>query len=327
MWSFPRHGLFVAFLLVLGVHRAVFAQDAANFPDRPMRIVVPFAAGGGSSNAARMVGDKLAERWGKSVIIENRPGGNTVIGAEAVARSAANGYTLLFANSSFAINPSLNARLPYDSARDFAPVASILSNPFVLLVNASVPASSLAEFIKLVKAKPADWPFPSVGSSGVGRLAGELFNSLIGVSLVNVPYKGTNPLAIDLLGGQVKYAIEIPGTYLPHVKSGKLRALAVTSRNRLAALPTVPTFGEGGLPELDIQAWYGLMAPAGTPEPIVQKIAQAVQEIVQMPDTLQRIAAIEAEPLPAGPTGFAQMIRQDTERFRVLIRNARIEAD
>lgn len=299
---------------------------ATDYPNKPIRIVVPFATGGGTSNAARLIGEKLTERWGQPVLIDNRPGGNTVIGADHVAKSSADGYTLFFANSSFAINPGLMPKLPYDSARDFTPVASLLVNNFVMLVHPSVPARNLAELIRAIKAKPEDYPYPSVGAAGIGRLASEMFNARIGEQLVNIPYKGTSQLATDLLGGQVKYSIEIPAVYIPHVKAGKLRAVAVTGTQRLASLPDVPTFAEAGMPNFNIQSWYGLLAPAGTPRPIVEKLSAAIQDILKSPDVLRRLEAIEAVPLIGGPAEFGALIKKDTESFAKIIKEAKIEA-
>ncbi|MDO9434950.1 tripartite tricarboxylate transporter substrate binding protein [Hydrogenophaga sp.] len=300
--------------------------QADDYPNKPIRIVVPFATGGGTSNAARLIGEKLTERWGQPVVIDNRPGGNTVIGAENVAKSPADGYTLFFANSSFAINPGLMPKLPYDSARDFTPVASLLVNNFVMLAHPSVPARNLAELIKLIKAKPDDYPYPTVGAAGIGRLASEMFNTRIGAHPVNIPYKGTSQLATDLMGGQVKYAIEIPAVYIPQVKAGKVRALAVTGTQRLASLPDVPTFAEAGMPDFNMQSWYGLLAPAGTPRPIIDKLSTAIQEILKTSDVQKRFEAIEAEPLMGGPAEFGALIKKDTERFARIIKEAKIEA-
>lgn len=299
---------------------------ANDYPSKPIRIVVPFATGGGTSNAARLVGEKLTERWGQPVVIDNRPGGNTVIGAEHVAKSPADGYTLFFANSSFAINPGLMPKLPYDSTRDFTPVASLLVNNFVMLVHPSVPARNLSELIKAIKAQPKDYPYPTVGAAGIGRLASEMFNARIGEQLVNIPYKGTSQLATDLMGGQVKYALEIPAVYIPQIKAGKVRALAVTGTQRLASLPDVPTFAEAGMPNFNVQSWYGLLAPAATPRPVVDKLSAAIQEILKSPDVRRRLEGFEAEPLIGGPTEFGALIKKDTESFAKVIKDAKIEA-
>lgn len=299
---------------------------ATDYPQKPIRIVVPFATGGGTSNAARLIGEKLTERWGQPVVIDNRPGGNTVIGAELVAKSPADGYTLFFANTSFAINPGLMPKLPYDSARDFTPVASLMVNNFVMLAHPGEPARNLQELIRTIKAKPEEYPYPTVGGAGIGRMASEMFNSRIGVQLVNIPYKGTSQLATDLLGGQVKYALEIPAVYIPQVKAGKVRALAVTGKHRLASLPDVPTFAEAGMPDFNVQSWYGLMAPAATPRPIVEKLSATIQDILKSPDVRKRLEAIEAEPLIGGPSEFGALIKKETERFAKVIKDAKIEA-
>lgn len=314
-------------LLVLGACGWLMAGPAsasADYPSKPIRIIVPFATGGGTSNAARVIGEQLTVKLGQPVVIENRPGGNTVIGASIAATSAPDGYTLFFANSSFAINPGLMTNLPYDSDRDFTPVAPILVNNFIMLAHPSSGFHTLSDLIKNVKAKPHDYPYPSVGAAGIGRIANEIFNQKIGVQLVNIPYKGTGQLATDLMGGQVKYAIEIPGVYIPHIKANKLRALAVTGKNRLPSLPDVPTFAEAGMPEFDIQSWYGLLAPAGTPSAIINKLNINIQEILKTQDIRQKLQMIEAEPMLGSPSDFANLIKNETERFKKVVLEAKI---
>jgi len=234
----------LAALAVLGMSAAAMpahAGDAAGYPNKMVRIVMPFTSGGGTSNAARFLADKLAAKWRHPVIIDNRPGGNTVIGASIVAKAEPDGYTLLFANTSHTINPSVLPTLPYDSVRDFAPICTVLVNRFVLFTHPGMKAKNLEEFAALLKADPDAYNLPTVGAAGVGRLANESLMRLIGVKLQNIPYKGTSDLATNLIGGQLKFALEIPGFYLPHVKSGKLNALAVSGNARMPSLPDVPT--------------------------------------------------------------------------------------
>lgn len=304
---------------------AMASETLADYPSKPIKIIVPFSPGGGTSNAARLVGEKIAEKLGQPVIIENKPGGNTVIGASQVAKSPADGYTLFFANSSFSINPGLMSKLPYDSEIDFIPISPLLLNQFIILTHPSTGINTLEQLIKEIKSSPEKYPYPSVGAAGIGRIANEIFNQKIGVKLVNIPYKGTGQLATDLMGGQVKYAIEIPGVYISHIQAGKLKALAVTGKKRLSSLPNVPTFEEAGLKEFDINSWYGLLAPAGTPAAIVNKLNQTIQEILSTEDIKQKLAAIEAEPLISGAPEFADFIKKETLRFREVIKDADIQ--
>lgn len=310
------------------IGNSVIASEAiSDYPSKPIKIVVPFSPGGGTSNAARMIGEKITEKLGQPVIIENRPGGNTVIGATQVAKSPADGYTLFFANSSFSINPGLMTKLPYDSEKDFVPVSPLLVNQFVILTHPSTGINSLQELIKEVKTNPEKYPYPSVGATGIGRIANEIFNQKIGVKLVNVPYKGTGQLATDLMGGQVKYAIEIPGVYISHIQAGKLKALAVTGNKRLASLPDVPTFSEAGLDGFDISSWYGILAPTGTPSGVVEKLNTTIQDILKSDDIRQKLEAIEAEPLIGGSNDFSELIKKDTQRFQSVIKDAQIKVE
>ncbi|MVW70377.1 tripartite tricarboxylate transporter substrate binding protein [Bordetella sp. 15P40C-2] len=302
-------------------------QDADSYPNKMVRIVVPFTSGGGTSNAARFLADKLAAKWGQPVIIDNRPGGNTVIGSSMVAKSEADGYTLLFANTSHTINPSVMPSLPYDTLRDFAPVCTVLVNRFVLLTHPSMPARDIRELVQQVRADPDTYNLPTVGATGVGRLAGESLTQLMGVKLQNIPYKGTSDLATNLMGGQLKFALEIPGFYLPHIKSGKLHALAVSGDTRMPSLPDVPTLKEVGFGAFDTQSWYGLLAPAGTPEPVIEKIAADVTEIVQSPDFATYLETIQSEPMVNTPEGFAALIDQEIPKYREQAKLANIAVE
>lgn len=303
------------------------AGDAAGYPDKLVRIVVPFSAGGGTSNAARFLAEKLAVKWRHPVIIDNRPGGNTVIGASIVAKAAPDGYTLLFANTSFTINPAVIPALPYDSVRDFAPIGTVLVNRFVLFTHPSMKAKNLEEFAALLKADPDAYNLPTVGAAGVGRLASESLMRLIGVKLQNIPYKGTSDLATNLMGGQLKFALEIPGFYLPHVKSGKLNALAVSGNARMPSLPDVPTFAEKGYGAFDTQSWYGLLAPAGTPEAVVGKIAADVRQIVESAEFGKYLDSIQSEPFVNSPAEFSRLIKREIKKYHETVMQAGITAE
>lgn len=299
---------------------------APSFPLQPVNIVVPFAAGGGTDSTARLLAQKLSEKWGKSVTVENRPGGNTVIATQMVAKARPDGYTLLIANSTFAINPILSSSLPYDSSKDFVPIGTVAGGPFMMLVHPSVPANDLKGMLQILQsAKPGEWNFATVGGSGIGRIVGELFSIQAGVKLQHIPYKGASQIATDLLAGTVKLTIDPPNTYIMHVKSGKVKALAVTGK-RLASLPNVPTFAEQGMPEFDVRSWYGLLAPAGTPHSIIQKISADVQEILAQKEIREKFAALELDPMPSTPEQFQLYLRTESEKFSRVVKAANIKA-
>jgi tripartite-type tricarboxylate transporter receptor subunit TctC len=303
------------------------ARAADAFPGKLVRIVVPFTSGGGTSNTARFLADKLAAKWGHPVIIDNRPGANTVIGSSIVAKAEPDGYTLLFANTSHTINPALMAKMPYDAQRDFKPITTVLVNRFVLLTHPSLPAKDLDQFAALLRADPNAYNLPTVGAAGVGRVANESLMRALNVKLQNVPYKGTSDLATNLMGGQLKFALEIPGFYLPHIKSGKLNVLAVSGQKRLPSLPDVPTFAEKGLADFTTQSWYGLLAPAATPTPIVNKIATDVREIVTSAEFATYLDTIQSEPFASTPSEFAEFIKQELKKNRDTVVQAGITAE
>jgi tripartite-type tricarboxylate transporter receptor subunit TctC len=289
--------------------------------------MVPFAPGGGTDSSARLIAQKLSEKWGQQVVVENKPGGNTVIASQAVAKAAPDGYTLLFANATFAINPILATSLPYDSAKEFTPVSAVAAGPFMMVVHSSVPANNLQQMLALMRGgKPGEWNFATVGGSGVGRIVGELFGMQAGVKMQHIPYKGASQVVTDMLAGQVKLTIDPPNVYISHIKSGKLKALAVTGSSRMAALPDVPTFAEAGMPDFDVSTWYGILATGGTPRPIVNKLAAAIGEVMAMPDVKERLRALELAPLPSGVEHFQSMLKSETERFARVVKAANIKA-
>ncbi len=297
-----------------------------SFPTQQVNIVVPFAAGGGTDSTARLLAQKLSEKWGKPVVVENRPGGNTVIATQLVAKARPDGHTLLIANSTFAINPILSATLPYDSYKDFVPIGTVAGGPFMMLVHPSVPANDLKGMLQILQtSKPGEWNFATVGGSGIGRIVGELFALQSGTKLQHIPYKGASQIATDLLAGTVKLTIDPPNTYIMHIKSGKVKALAVTGK-RLASLPNVATFAEQGMPEFDVRSWYGLLAPAGTPKAIIQKISTDVQEILAQTEIKDKFAALELDPMPSSPEQFQLYLRTETEKFSRVVKAANIKA-
>ena len=302
---------------------ALAQQD---YPSRPIRFITPYAPGGSTTVMARLVGQHLTERWGQNVIVDNRPGGNTVIGTELLAKSPPDGYTILLTPSTHSIL-SMLMRTPYDPVKDFAPVAGIGVSPQVLVVNPAVAATTVKELIALAKAKPGYLTFASSGAGGPTHISGEMFNVLAGVKTRHIPYKGGGPATIDLIGGHVHMFYSVPVNVIGHVRSGKLRAIAVSGKNRVAALPDTPTFAEAGLPGFDIVTWNGVTAPAGTPRAIVEKLSAEIAALLAMPATKERLAAIGTTPLILTPEEFAAMIKSEIAMYASVIKAANLRID
>ena len=300
---------------------------AAPWPSKPIKFILPFPPGGGTDILGRIVADRLSTQLGQPVVIENRGGAGGNVGAEAAAKSPPDGYTILRAAPSLAISPSLYSKLNYDALRDLVPVALLGTVPNVLVTNPSVPARTLAEFIALAKAKPGGMNFGSGGSGTSNHLAGELFNLQAGVKLVHVPYKGVNLAMNDVLTGQIQLVvIGIPAAQ-PFIQAGKLHALAVIAPHRLPALPDVPTAAEAGLADYDVTTWYGVLAPAGTPRPVVERLNDELVRIMHMPDLQERLAATGTEPRTSTPEEFADYLRQETAKWAKVVRDAGLKAD
>jgi tripartite-type tricarboxylate transporter receptor subunit TctC len=300
------------------------AQQA--YPNRPIRFITPYAPGGSTTVMARLVGQHLTERWGQNVIVDNRPGGNTIIGTEALARSAPDGYTILLATSTHAILSSLT-KTPYDPIKDFAPVASIGVSPQVLVLNTAVPASTVQEVIALAKSKPGQLNFGSSGAGGPTHLSGELFNIIAGVKTQHIPYKGAGPVMIDLIGGQVQMFYSVPINIIAHVKSGKLKAIAVTGQTRVTALPQMPTFAEAGLPDFDVKTWNGVLAPAGTPKAILGKLSAEIGAMLTTPSVKEKLEGLGVATLISTPEQFGAMIKSDMTTYLKVIKTAKIRID
>jgi len=304
---------------------AGFASAQQAYPNRPIHFIVPFPPGGSTDPMARMAGGKLAEKWGQSVIVENRPGGNTIIGTEAVAKAAPDGYTILLVSFTFVTGPSLLPYLPYDTVKDFASVATIAKSRYVLVVHPTFPANNLQEFIALAKSKPGKLNY---GSSGVGsgvHLAGALFDSVVGTKMQHVPYKGSGTLMPDLLGGQVELSFQIPISTINYIKSGRLKAIAITGEKRLPTLPQVPTFAESGLPGYQMVGWYGISAPAGTPKEIIEKMSREMAGILVMPDIDEYLARQGMEPFVSTPEEMTALVKSDIAKYAKLIKDANIK--
>ena len=310
---------------------AAFAAGTAfgqPYPSRPVRLVVPFSAGAGVTDImARLVGQKLTDALGQQVVIDNHPGAGGVPGTDIVAKATPDGYTLLMTNVAFTVNGFLYARLPYDALKDFTPVTAVNSAPLVLVVNPSVPAKSVAELVALAKAKPGGLNYGSGGVGSTPHLAGELFRSLAGIDMTHIPYKGGAPALTDLVAGQISVMIEnVPGT-MPFVRSGKLRALAISSPKRSPLEPDLPTISEAGVPGYEVIGWNGIVAVNGTPRPVVDRIYAETAKILRSPEVVQRLATLGAEPIANTPAEFAAFIKSEMARWGKIIKERGIRAE
>ena len=301
------------------------AQDA--YPSKPIRIIVAYPAGGANDIVARAIGQELAQDLGQAVVIENRSGAAGTIGADAAAKSPPDGYTLFMAAGAHTLAPSLHAKLPYDIVRDFAPVSLAALGTYLLVVHPSVPAKSVQELIELAKAKPGALNFASSGAGAPPHLAGVMFQKLAGVTLNHVPYRGDTPAITDLMAGHVQLAFLSIQPLIPQVKAGTLRALAITSGKRSAAVPDLPTVAESGLPGYDIGTWWGLLAPAETPRPIVDRLATAMRKATAVPSVKERFAAGGNVAQSNSPEEFAAMIKSEVGRYRELASAAGVKPE
>ena len=304
------------------------AALAQSYPAKPIRLIVPFAAGGGNDNVARLVGKHLSDSLGQQLVIDNRPGAGGVLGAELAAKAVPDGYTLFLGGvGSHAVNPNLNVSLPYDPIRDFAPVALLAQAPLVLVVHPSVPADSITAFVALARSRPGQLNYASNGNGSSSHLAAVMFDSMTGVDMVHVPYKGLSPALTDLLSGRVQLMFSSVVAILPHIKAGKLRGLAVTGSRRLASMPNLPTIAESGLPGYEASSWYGVLAPAGTPREIVARLNAELVKALAQPEVRTSLLAEGAEPIGGSPEQFAAHIRSEMERLGKLIREAKIRLE
>jgi tripartite-type tricarboxylate transporter receptor subunit TctC len=308
---------------------AVIALDAAAqaYPYRPIRLIVPFTAGGGTDISARLVGQKLAERLATGVVVDNRTGAGGMVGTEIAARAAPDGYTLVLVSSSHAINPSLHRRLPYDSVQDFAPVTLVVLAPGMLVVNPGLPARTVQEFTELVRARPGQYTYGSAGNGTPVHLAMELLKSVEHLDILHVPYKGAAAAIPDLLGGHIVAMMPSAASVLPLVKAGRLRPLAVTSRARTAAAPDVPTMIESGVADYDAASWYGLLAPAGTPRAIVDRLNAETVSILRLDEVRERLAAQALDPVGDTPQEFAARLRAELAKWRRVVRASGASVD
>jgi tripartite-type tricarboxylate transporter receptor subunit TctC len=301
-----------------------FALAQQTYPTRPVRLITPYEPGGSSTIVSRLVGAKLTDLWGHSVIIDNRPGGNTTIGTLAGARANPDGYTLTFANTTFALNHLLIRKLPYDSLKDFAPVANIYNNETILAVHPSVPGNNLKELVAYMKSRPGQLNHGASGVGGLAELRSAMFRLLTGTDFQNIAYKGSGGVATALLGGHVQLGMVPPITVATHINNGKLKGLAVTGKQRLRALPQVPTFAEAELPDYNVTSWNGLLMPAATPKAIINKVSADIAKVLALPDLQDKLASQGAEPAYANPEEFTQIIKDDLVRYAKVIKEANI---
>lgn len=306
--------------LLLGLCGIADPASAQDFPTRPIHLIVPYAPGGGVDSVARLVAEYLGRRLGQNVLVENRPGAGSNIGATYVARSAPDGYTLLMASPANAINVTLYKQMPYDTVRDLAPVVLVGEVPSTLVVNTEVKAKTLAEFIALAKAQPGKITFGSGGNGASEHLAGTLLMAQAGIVMQHVPYRGGSAAMNDLIGGQIASIIENQLGGLPFIKSGQVRALAVTGRQRSPELPDVPTFVESGFPDYVVSVWWGLMAPAGTPKPIVDRLNAETNAALASPELQQRLHSMSAHLVGGSPAQFGAFLTEEIKRWAQAVR-------
>ena len=301
-------------------------ESAAGYPNRPIRLIVPIAPGGSSDGMARILGQKLTESWGQQVLVDNRPGAGEIIGTEIVARSNPDGYTMELVSLRYSVNPSL-LKMPYDTVKDFAPITMTAAVGNVLVVNVKSPITSVKELIALAKQKPGELVFASSGIGGAPHLIGEFFALTTGIKLTHVAYKGGGPAVSDLLGGNVAMSFASMTSSLQFIKAGRLRALAVSSKERSAQLPDVPTMAEAGVPNIIVRDWQGLVAPRGTPKPIVDKLYGETRRILRDPANQERFATLGLDIIASTPEEFEVAIKSEIQRWAKVVKEANIKAD
>lgn len=318
------HGRFALIALCLiGFATGAHAQD---YPTRPIRIISPFVPGGFNDALSRMVAQRFLQTWGQQGVVDNRPGANMIVGSGLVAKAAPDGYTMLMGAVPHAINPSLY-KLPYDPIKDFTPIALICSVPNLLVVHPSIPANSVGELIAHAKSNPGKLAFGSTGAGSSSHMAGELLKMMAKLDMVHVPYKGGALVFVDLLAGRLHLYIGATTAALPHVRTGKLRALGVTTLKRVPSLPDIATVAESGLPGFEVASWYGLIGPAGVRSEVASRINAEIQRMVEDAEVRERLKKDGAEPMPASPDEFAQMIQNDIQKWTKVVKTIGIRVD
>ena len=307
---------------------ATAAQAQANYPSKPVRVIVPYPAGGTTDMIARIAANQLTERLKQPFIVENRAGASGAIGSQAVAQSAPDGYTLLMGTaSSHGINSALQKSLPYDAVKDFAPVTIVANTPNIIIANPNVPVKNLGDLIKLAKAEPGKINFGSTSPGGSPHMSAELVKMMASIDMTHVPYKGAAPMLTDLIGGQVQIGFDNLPSSIGFVKSGKVRALAVTTAKRWPGAPDIPTVAESGVPGYEVSGWFGLLAPAGTPKDILHKLQAAIADAVRSPAVSKQLQDLGAEPVANTPEVFAQEIKDDVEKWITVVKNTGVKLE
>ncbi len=300
---------------------------AEGYPSKPIRIIVPYPPGGFNDTLARTIGQKLTEKWGQPVIVDNRPGGGTTIGTNLAAKSPPDGHTLLIVSFAFAVNPALYASLPYDTGKDFTPVVLAATTPNLLVVNPALPVKSVKELVAFAKSHPGKLNYASAGNGSSNHLSMELFKSLTGVDAVHIPYKGSAPAVTDLIGGQVDLMFDNVPNVIQQVRAAKLRALAVSSMQRSASLPDLPTVSESGVPGFDVSVWFGVVAPAGTSAPVMAKLNAEINRILGIPEVAQLFRAQGVDPHGGGSEEFAAFLRSQTAKWANVVKDSGAKAE
>ena len=303
------------------------AMTTSTYPVKPIRLIVPFAPGGGTDITARSIALKLTEAWGQTVVADNRAGANGTIGVDIAAKSAPDGYTLTMISSSHSVNVSLYSKLPYDLIKDLAPITQATTQPYALVVHPLVAAKSVKELIALARAKPGTLNYGSSGSGGLSHLSGALLASLAGLDITHIPYKGGAPAMTDVIAGQIQMLFSTILQSHAHIRAGRLRPLAVTTAKRSAGAPELPTMQEAGVPGYEVAGWYGVLAPAGTPQPIVAKLNQEIVRILRTPEMKERLSADGSEPVGSSPEQFAAHIKSEVAKWRKVVKEAGIRAE
>jgi tripartite-type tricarboxylate transporter receptor subunit TctC len=324
---FRRYTLASAILLASTVGTALAQSPADTYPAKPVRLIVPFAPGGGTDITARTIAQKLTERLGQQVVADNRPGANGTIGVDLVSKSPPDGYTLSMISSSHSVNVSLYKKLPYDLANDLAPITQATSQPYALVVHPSLPVKSVKELITLARNKPGSLNYGSSGTGGLSHLSGALLASLAKIDIVHIPYKGGSPAMIDVIAGQIQMLYSTILQSHAHLKSGKLRGLAVTTAKRSPADPKLPTMQEAGVPGYEVAGWYGVVAPVKVPDAILAKLNKEIVEVLRLADVGPRLAADGSEPVGSTREAFGAHIRSEIAKWNKLVKEANIRAE
>jgi tripartite-type tricarboxylate transporter receptor subunit TctC len=316
--------IFAAILLACSPFGAAHAQQ---YPAKPIRYISPYPAGGGNDTLLRILADKVGEQMGQRIIVDNRPGANTIVGTEALVKSAPDGYTFLLIPNTFATNPGFYPKLPYDTAKDVTPVAQVALSPQMIVSHPSFPAKTMKELLALAKARPRELTYGTSGNGSIGHLAGLLLTMMTGAQLTHVAYKGTAPAVNELVGGHIPLMISSMIATLPQVRSGKLRMIAITTAKRAKALPDVPTIAESGVPGYEATLWYGILAPARTPEPIIRRMNAELGTALKAPDVVEKLSTQAVEPHHTSPEQFGTLIRSELAKWEKVIRTSGVKSD